>query len=73
MAFIRNCFSIAISFAIVPWVNAQGVQNMCIVMGVWATAMGFLHVPLIIWGKKLREKTANKYQEMAIERALSRH
>lgn len=34
---------------------------------------GFLHVPLIIWGKKLRGKTANKYQEMAIERALSRH
>ncbi|KAJ5200728.1 hypothetical protein N7491_008465 [Penicillium cf. griseofulvum] len=71
VAFTRNLFSIGVSFAIVPWMDAQGVQNMCIVMGVWATAMGFIHVSLIIWGKKIREKTANKYQEMARESTVS--
>ncbi|KAM5354660.1 hypothetical protein ACJ41O_001307 [Fusarium nematophilum] len=69
VAFIRNCFSIAISFALVPWMDAQGVRDMCIVMGVWATVMGFLHVPLLLWGKRIREKTADRYQEMARQRA----
>ncbi|KAF5004857.1 hypothetical protein FDECE_8639 [Fusarium decemcellulare] len=71
VAFIRNCFSIAISFALVPWMDAQGVQNMCIVMGVWATLMAFMHVPLIIWGKRIREKTAQSYEKMAKERESS--
>ena len=65
VAFVRNCFSIAISFALVPWLDAQGLQNLSITMGVWATAMGFLHVPLMVWGKKIREKTADSYKRMA--------
>ncbi|KAH7116303.1 major facilitator superfamily domain-containing protein, partial [Dactylonectria macrodidyma] len=72
VAFIRNCFSIAISFALVPWMDAQGTQNMSIVMGVWATAVAFIHVPLLIWGKRIRVKTAGAYELMAKERALSR-
>ncbi|KAK7424325.1 hypothetical protein QQX98_000593 [Neonectria punicea] len=72
VAFIRNCFSIAISFALVPWMDAQGLRNMSIVMGIWATAMAFTHVPLLIWGKRIREKTADSYRAMAKERELSR-
>ncbi|KAF4442956.1 putative HOL1-like protein [Fusarium austroafricanum] len=65
VAFMRNVFSIAISFALVPWLNAQGLQNMTIVMGIWALVMAFLHVPLQIWGKKIREKTEESYKRMA--------
>lgn len=68
MALLRNCFSIAILFALVPWMDAQGLQNMTIVMGVWAVVTGFLHVPLIKWGKKIRERTERRYIEMAKER-----
>ncbi|KAF4964245.1 hypothetical protein FSARC_7799 [Fusarium sarcochroum] len=69
VAFMRNCFSIAISFALVPWLDAQGLQNLSITMGVWATAMGFLHVPLMTWGKRIREKTTDSYKRMAPGRA----
>ncbi|KAF5537527.1 hypothetical protein FMEXI_9849 [Fusarium mexicanum] len=65
VAFIRNAFSIAISFALVPWLDAQGLQNMTIVMGLWALAMAFLHVPMMIWGKRIREKTEASYKRMA--------
>ncbi|RSL97612.1 hypothetical protein CEP52_010797 [Fusarium oligoseptatum] len=68
VAFIRNCFSIAISFATVPWLDAQGLQNMCIVMGVLATVTGFLHIPLLMWGKKIRERTAESYEKLVKER-----
>lgn len=72
IALIRNCFSIAIFFALVPWMEAQGLQNMSIVMGVWAAAVGFLHVPLIVWGKRLRERIADKYQKMGEKRTTDR-
>ncbi|CCT73115.1 related to HOL1-Putative substrate-H+ antiporter-unknown biological function [Fusarium fujikuroi IMI 58289] len=65
VAFMRNAFSIAISFALVPWLDAQGLQNMTIVMGLWALAMAFLHVPMMIWGKRIREKTETSYKRMA--------
>ncbi|KAF5694101.1 hypothetical protein FDENT_1405 [Fusarium denticulatum] len=65
VAFIRNAFSIAISFALVPWLDAQGLLNMTIVMGLWALAMAFLHVPMMIWGKRIREKTEASYKRMA--------
>ncbi|RSL44768.1 hypothetical protein CEP54_014554 [Fusarium duplospermum] len=68
VAFIRNCFSIAISFATVPWLDAQGLQNMCIVMGVVAAVTGFLHIPLLRWGKKIRERTAESYEKLVKER-----
>ncbi|KAI1028340.1 hypothetical protein LB503_002134 [Fusarium chuoi] len=65
VAFMRNAFSIAISFALVPWLDAQGLQNMTIVMGLWALAMAFLHVPMMIWGKRIRERTEASYKRMA--------
>lgn len=61
---MRNAFSIAISFALVPWLDAQGLQSMSITMGLWAIVMAFLHVPLMIWGKRLRNKTAENYKRM---------
>ena len=64
VAFMRNVFSIAISFALVPWLEAQGLRNMTVTMGVWALLMGFLHVPLQIWGKKIRGWTEVSYRNM---------
>ncbi|KAI5297449.1 hypothetical protein KEM55_004678 [Ascosphaera atra] len=61
IAFLRNCFSIALVFAIDPWLAAQGLQNMFIVIGVWAFVVCMLHVPLLVWGRKFRSMTARRY------------
>ncbi|KAJ2982104.1 hypothetical protein NQ176_g1608 [Zarea fungicola] len=68
VAFVRNALSIGMFFGLVPWLNAQGLQNLSIVMGVIAIAAGFLHIPLQIWGKRLRIKTQAKYKQYSQER-----
>jgi hypothetical protein len=65
---MRNAFSIAISFALVPWLDAQGLQSMSITMGLWAVVMAFLHVPLMIYGKRIRNKTEESYNRMVSRR-----
>lgn len=72
IAFIRNIASIAMVFAIVPWIDAQGLQNMYIVDAVWAFVMACLHIPLIIWGKKIRQHTAGLYEELALRKGSDR-
>ncbi|KAH7137426.1 major facilitator superfamily domain-containing protein [Dactylonectria estremocensis] len=72
VTFVRNCVSIAIYFALVPWMDAQGIQNMFIVMGFWGMAVGFIHVAFILWGKRWRENTAPMYWKMCKEREGSR-
>lgn len=52
--------------------DAQGLQNMFIVMGIWGMVVGFLHVAFILWGKRFRENTAPMYEMMAKEREGSR-
>ncbi|KAI5294786.1 hypothetical protein KEM52_003201 [Ascosphaera acerosa] len=61
IAFLRNCFSIALVFAINPWLARQGLQNMFIVIGVWSFVVCGLHLPLLKWGKALRRHTAPRY------------
>lgn len=53
-------------FAIVPWINAQGLQNMYIVDAIWALVMASLYIPLLIWGKAIRERTADNYTRLAL-------
>ncbi|KAI5304165.1 hypothetical protein KEM56_006781 [Ascosphaera pollenicola] len=62
VAFLRNCFSIVLVFAINPWLAHQGVQNMFIVVGVWSFVVCCLHLPLLRWGKWFRIKTAPAYK-----------
>lgn len=59
-------------FAIVPWMDSQGIQNMYIVDAVWAFVMACLHIPLIIWGKKIRQRTAGLYEGLAMKKANAR-
>jgi len=62
----------AVFFAINPWIEAQGLQNMFIVMGILAIVIGFAHVPVIIWGKRGRERTASRYLKLVELRKHSR-
>lgn len=72
IAFIRNIASIAFYFAITPWFEHSGIQGMYIVVAVLALVVASLHVPLIIWGKKIRVKTAARYVEYAAKKSQIR-
>lgn len=61
----RNTLTFAFSYAITPWINASGLQNTFIAVGIIAfgTGLSFL---LMIWkGKALRIKSAARYWRYA--------
>ncbi|KAM6511099.1 hypothetical protein FALCPG4_016102 [Fusarium falciforme] len=64
IAFFRNVVSIGIPFAIVPWMDSQGLTNMHIVMACVSLFISLLHVPMIFRGKKLRVHYAARYSEL---------
>ncbi|KAJ5280802.1 hypothetical protein N7478_006174 [Penicillium angulare] len=64
IAFMRNAVSIGIPFAITPWINQNGIQNMFIIAGFISLGITGLMVPVIIWGKRARRALAPHYREM---------
>ncbi|KAH6656908.1 major facilitator superfamily domain-containing protein [Truncatella angustata] len=68
IAFLRNAINIGIPSALVPWLTAMGLSNMYILAGCIALAVGLLHVPLIIWGKRIRIVLAPRYQSLVAKK-----
>ncbi|KAJ5128807.1 hypothetical protein N7448_002520 [Penicillium atrosanguineum] len=64
IAFVRNAVSIGIPFAINPWIQRDGLQNMFIASGFISLAVTGLIIPMIIWGKDSRRKLAGKYYSL---------
>lgn len=77
IVFMRNVFSLVVLFALTPWIEAMGLQNVHIITAVACFAVLLLPIPLLIWGKKARVATAAKYRRMAmrqpVHRALEDH
>ncbi|QPC73328.1 hypothetical protein HYE68_004080 [Fusarium pseudograminearum] len=69
IAFMRNAVSVAIPFAIVPWMKTMGLSNMYILSGMIAFAIGCLFIPMIIWGKKIRTSLAPRYWKLVAKRS----
>lgn len=65
ISFLRNAISIGIPFAISPWMQSDGIQNMFIACGFISLGISSLVIPMIVWGKKSRQKLAPLYREMA--------
>ncbi|GLA01314.1 hypothetical protein AnigIFM60653_011565 [Aspergillus niger] len=65
VAFMRNAISIGIPFAISPWLAQSGAQNMFIACGFISLAITLTIVPMVIWGKRMRRATAERYRVMA--------
>ncbi|KAF9890351.1 hypothetical protein FE257_006017 [Aspergillus nanangensis] len=72
VAFFRNVTSIGILFALDPWQKAQGLQNMFIVAACLATFIAFFHIPLIKWGKRIRQATSSDYRRMVAKKGNRR-
>ncbi|KAH7025068.1 uncharacterized protein B0I36DRAFT_366964 [Microdochium trichocladiopsis] len=59
---VRNTMTFAFSYAITPWIEASGLQNTFIAVGVIALVTGFSFLLMIWKGKSFREKGAESPQ-----------
>lgn len=66
----RNTLTFAFSYAITPWINASGMQNTFIAVGIIAFVTGSSFVLMIWKGKELRTKTASRYWRYAATQAV---
>lgn len=60
---VRNLFGFAFAYCISPWIEAQGLFNTFLVVGILSAVFWAFCVPMIIWGKRLRIRIAKKYYE----------
>ncbi|KAG2417994.1 hypothetical protein HFD88_001094 [Aspergillus terreus] len=65
IAFLRNAFSIGIPFAISPWMETNGLTKMFIACGFMSLGVTMTLVGMVVYGKRIRRKTARRYREMA--------
>lgn len=56
---IRNTFGFRFSYAITPWVTAQGLQNCFITAAVMSIVCMSTFLGIVYWGKYLRRKSAD--------------
>ncbi|RDW76843.1 uncharacterized protein DSM5745_06835 [Aspergillus mulundensis] len=66
VAFVRNGLATVFVFALTPWIEASGLINMFIAVACIATAMTLTIVPMIVYGKRMRAWTAERYGRMAV-------
>ncbi|ORY02841.1 major facilitator superfamily domain-containing protein [Clohesyomyces aquaticus] len=72
VVFVRNVFSVIVLFALTPWINRMGVQNVHILTATIVLAVLLLPAPLLVWGKKIRIATAKRYRDMAMRQPTHR-
>lgn len=72
IVFVRNLFAVIILFALTPWTNDMGIQNVSIITAAVCFAILLIPVPLLLWGKKIRVATAKKYKRMAMRQPAHR-
>ncbi|GME65696.1 MFS transporter [Neofusicoccum parvum] len=65
VAFVRNGLATVMVFALTPWVEGLGLQGLFLSVGCLALAINLTTIPIIIWGKTLRQATANRYHLLA--------
>ncbi|KAJ5632452.1 MFS general substrate transporter [Penicillium lividum] len=73
IAFMRNAVSIGIPFAITPWIERNGTQNMFIACGFISLGITSLMIPMILWGKDARRASAARYYRLVQKQGSARH
>jgi peroxiredoxin len=61
---MRNAVSIGIPFAISPWIQRNGIQNMFIACGIMSLAITGTIIPMIVWGKSARRALTGRYHDI---------
>ncbi|OJJ31457.1 hypothetical protein ASPWEDRAFT_54605 [Aspergillus wentii DTO 134E9] len=61
ITYVRNGLATATTFAINPWLNGLGVQNMFISVGCLCIGIQLLFIPMVVWGRRARGWTEGYY------------
>jgi peroxiredoxin len=70
---MRNAVSIGIPFAITPWIQRNGIQNMFIACGMISLTVTASIIPMILWGKSARRRLAAHYRSIVDEHGHAVH
>ncbi|KAE8337824.1 hypothetical protein BDV24DRAFT_154093 [Aspergillus arachidicola] len=69
---IRNGFAMVVRFAFTPWVTGMGIQDTFILIAMLALITVALPILLMIYGKRARANTADKYRNYAARQPVHR-
>lgn len=69
---VRNLFAVIVLFGLGPWIEGMGLRNFFILLSAVAFAILLIPVPLLIWGKKIRSRTAEVYRHYASRQPMRR-
>ncbi|BAE61760.1 unnamed protein product [Aspergillus oryzae RIB40] len=72
IVFVRNGFAMVVRFAFTPWVTGMGIQNSFILISMLALLPVTLPILLMIYGKRARSSTADKYWKYAARQPVHR-
>ncbi|KAH7067221.1 major facilitator superfamily domain-containing protein [Paraphoma chrysanthemicola] len=72
IVFVRNVVSVLALFALTPWIDDMGVQDVHILTAAVCFAVLLLPVPLLVWGKRARIATAKRYERMLMRQPTHR-
>ncbi|KAJ5280025.1 Major facilitator superfamily domain general substrate transporter [Penicillium angulare] len=61
VVFVRNGLAMIIRFAFTKWLAGMGIQNTFILIGVIALALGTLPIVFMVYGKRVRVKSATNF------------
>lgn len=70
--FTRNVLSVVVLFALTPWIESMGLQNVHILVAGILGLILLIPVLLLKWGKKARARSAKAYRAMAARQSTSR-
>lgn len=62
VVFVRNIVTTALVFSLTPWINGMGVKWMFVLLGCIGAGFAFLSIPFILWGKKWRIKSTERFE-----------
>lgn len=69
---IRNTIGFGIGYAVTPWYTNMGLQSCFLMAGFISLACMFTFVPMLIYGKRLRLFSKNKYWEY-VDSSVAKH
>ena len=65
MLFVRNLFGMGFTFAIQPWLSADGLRNTSIIMAMICLVSNLSFLGMVWFGKRMRRWTAGRYAKAA--------
>ncbi|KAB8261412.1 major facilitator superfamily domain-containing protein [Aspergillus pseudonomiae] len=72
IVFIRNGFAMVVRFAFTPWITGMGIENTFILISMLALVTVTLPILLMVYGKRARASTAEKYRKYAARQPVHR-